>query len=222
MPPADVRPARSRPPAPAPVPTPGPEPTPADASPAPAAPPENPAPTPAPSGRALAAGTRLAGTTNAAICTLAQRPGDRFVVNLGQTATGPDGGMLPSGTPVIMELVRADTATGEFSFRLRGVQLHGEFIPAEGSVRVSEGQITDRKVSKGGRDQGKVVTGAIIGGILGRVLGGGARGAVIGAAGGAAAGTVAAARNTTTERCLAAGAMLSATLTAPLTLPLTP
>ena len=140
------------------------------------------------------------------------------MVSLGQTVTGPDGVALPAGTPVLVELAQAPTE-GEFAFRLRGVQIDGQFVPAEGAVRIAEGPMTERKVSKGGSDQGKVVTGAIIGGILGRVMGGGTRGAVIGAAGGAAAGTVAAARNTTTERCLAAGAILSTTLTAPLVFP---
>jgi len=193
--------------APTPGPSPVPAPTPAEA------------PAPAPRARALAAGTALAGTTNSPICSLTQRPGDRFVVTLGNDVTGPDGAMLPQGTPVLVELARVDSASGEFAFRLKGVQVQGDFIPADGTVRVSDAAVTERKVSKGGNDQGKVVTGAIIGGILGRVMGGGARGAVIGAAGGAAAGTIAAARNTTIERCMAAGATLTATLGAPLTLP---
>jgi hypothetical protein len=144
------------------------------------------------------------------------------VLSLGREVSGDDGAVLPAGTPVIVELARVDSVSGEFAFRLRGIQVNGEFVPATGTVRVDEGNVTERKVSKGGSDQGKVITGAIIGGILGRVLGGGTRGAVIGAAGGAAAGTVAAARNNTTERCLAAGATLSATLSAPVTLPPAP
>lgn len=220
-----ARPTPRRAPEPVPVPrtTPAPAPAPAPVSqaPAPAAAPAE-APAPVARGRALGAGTVLAGTTNAPICSLAQRPGDRFVVTLGREVSSADGGMLPAGTPVLVELARVDSATGEFAFRLRGVQVQGEFIPAEGTVRVSDAAVTERKVSKGGSDQGKVVTGAIIGGILGRVIGGGARGAVIGAAGGAAAGTVAAARNTTTERCMAAGATLTATLSTSLPLPPSP
>jgi hypothetical protein len=201
-------------PAPAPLQAPAPSPAPtSDPTPAPAT---------APRARALGPGTVLEGTTNAAICSLAQRPGDRFVVTLGREVTGPDGGSLPAGTPVLVELARVDTAAGDFAFRLRGVQVQGEFIPADGTVRIADAAVTGRKVSKGGSDQGKVLTGAIIGGILGRVMGGGARGAIIGAAGGAAAGTVAAARNTTTERCMAAGATLTATLNVPLTLPPSP
>lgn len=211
---------RASTPAPAPVATPSPSPEPtataASAAPAPDA--------VGGSGRTRTFGTGLVltGPTSTAICSLAQRPGDRFVLSLGREVSGSDGAVLPAGTPVIVELARVDSTTGEFSFRLRGIQVNGEFVPASGTVRVDEGNVTERKVSKGGSDQGKVITGAIIGGILGRVMGGGARGAVIGAAGGAAAGTIAAARNNTIERCLAAGATLSATVSAPVTLPPAP
>ncbi len=176
-----------------------------------------------PAGRAPSLGTGLilAGATNAEICSLANKPGDRFVVSLGQAVQGNDGAMLPAGTPVLVELASA-TAEGVFTFRLRGIQRDGVFIPAQGTVDVGSATLTEKQVSKGG-DAGKVATGAVIGAILGRVIGGGNRGTVIGAAGGAAAGTVAAARNKVTERCLPAGVTLSATLTAPLVLsPATP
>jgi len=169
----------------------------------------------------LGSGLILAGATNAEICSLANKPGDRFVVSLGQTVQGNDGAMLPAGTPVLVELASA-TAEGVFTFRLRGIQRDGVFIPAQGTVDVGEATLTEKQISKGG-DAGKVATGAVIGAILGRVIGGGNRGTVIGAAGGAAAGTIAAARNKVTERCLPAGVTITATLTAPLVLsPATP
>lgn len=224
-PPPSPRPAtRPTPTRPAPatqtVSTPSPAPsaptTPVETAPAAAAPTitETPA---AGRGRALGAGVQLSGPTNAEICSLANRPGDRFVVSLASRVTSPDGASLPAGTPVLVEMAPM-AANGDFVFRLRGVQVNGEFYPAEGQVQIADGTPSERTVSKGG-DKGKVVTGAIIGGILGRVMGGGTKGTIIGAAGGAAAGTVAAARNTTKERCLPAGATLVTTLTAPLMLP---
>lgn len=117
----------------------------------------------------LGAGMVLAGATNAEICTLANRPGDRFVVSLAQTVSGPDGATLPAGTPVLVELGQPGP-NGEFAFRLKGVQLNGEFIAAEGGVQVADATVTERSISKGG-DKGKVITGAIAGAILGRVLG---------------------------------------------------
>lgn len=159
----------------------------------------------------------LAGATSAQICSLANRPGDRFVVSLARTVTGSNGAVLEAGTPVLIELATA--GPDGFTFRFRGVQVQGEFVPAEGAVTVSDAAMTDRSVS-GGNDKGKVITGAVAGAILGRILGGGAKGTVIGAAGGAAAGTVAAQRSRVNERCLAAGATISVSLSAPLVLPM--
>ncbi|WP_309671652.1 hypothetical protein [Gemmatimonas sp.] len=175
------------------------------------------APTPGPS-RGLASGTSLSGKTNAAICSLANRPGDRIVAELAEAVNGPDGASLPVGTPILVEMA-PPAADGSFVFRVRSVQVNGELVPVQGTVRVGDDvAITERQVSKGG-DKGKVITGAIIGAIAGRVLGGSTRGTVIGAAGGAAAGTIAAARNSQTERCLPAGASLTVTLSAPLVFP---
>jgi hypothetical protein len=149
---------------------------------------------------------------------LANRPGDRIVAQLAEPVNGPDGVTLPAGTPLLVEMTQP-AVDGSFVFRVRSVQVNGELVPVQGTVRVGDNvAVTERQVSKGG-DKGKVITGAIIGAIAGRVLGGGTRGAVIGAAGGAAAGTIAAARNTQTERCLPAGATLTVTLSAPLVFP---
>jgi len=216
--PAHTTPRPSAPPA---VRPPGPSRAPASAPLAPTAVAVAPAPTPGPApapARSLAAGTALPGKTNAAICSLANRPGDRLVAALSAPVTGPDGAMLPAGTPILVELA-PPTADGRFAFRLRSVQVDGELLPVQGTVRVDdETAVSERQVSKGG-NQGKVVTGAILGAIAGRVLGGDARGTIIGAAGGAAAGTIASARNTQTERCLPAGATLTITLSAPLVVP---
>jgi hypothetical protein len=159
----------------------------------------------------------LTGATDASICSLANRPGDRFVVSLARDVAGPGGALLPAGTPVLIEMATpgADSA---FTFRLKGVQVNGEFIPAEGAVRVAEATTSERQVAKG-NDRSKVATGVIAGAILGRVLGGGTKGTVIGAAAGGAAGTIAAQRDRVTERCMAPGATISVTLSAPLVLP---
>lgn len=165
--------------------------------------------------RSIGAGTTLVGKTDAQICSLANRPGDRFVATLTQAVTGADGAEIPAGTPVLVEMAQPAAGT-DFAFRVKAVQVNGTLIPIEGTV-VAEGTSTERAVSKGG-DKGKVVTGAIAGAILGRVLGGGAKGTIIGAAAGGAAGSVAAARNTVKERCLPAGATITVTLSAPIVL----
>jgi len=166
--------------------------------------------------RSLGVGTALIAQTSSQLCSLANRPGDRIVATLNRAVTGPDGATLPAGTPIVIEMATAEPPA-DFAFRVKGVQVDGTFIPAEGTV-TSDGTTTGRRVAKGG-DKGKVATGAVVGAILGRVLGGGTKGTVIGAAGGAAAGSVMAARNSTIEHCLAAGATITVTLSSPLVLP---
>lgn len=166
--------------------------------------------------KSLGAGTVLVAQTSSQLCSLANRPGDRIVATLNQAVTGPDGAVLPAGTPIVVEMATAEPPA-DFAFRVKGVHVDGTFIPVEGRV-TSDGATTDRRVSKGG-DKGKVATGAVVGAILGRVLGGGTKGTVIGAAGGAAAGTVMAQRNSTVEHCLPSGASITVTLTSPLALP---
>lgn len=166
--------------------------------------------------KSLGSGTVLLAQTSSQLCSLANRPGDRIVATLNSAVTGPDGAVLPAGTPIVVEMATAEPPA-DFAFRVKGVQVDGTFIPVEGRV-TSDGATTDRRVSKGG-DKGKVATGAVVGAILGRVLGGGTKGTVIGAAGGAAAGTVMAQRNSTVEHCLPSGASITVTLTSPLVLP---
>jgi len=217
--------AAERAPVPAPV-TPAPAPTDAPATTAP----QTPAPVPSGAGvgsgnestlnagagrGAIGSGTGLVGRTNAEICSLANRPGDRLIATLSSDVLSTDGARLPAGTPILVEMT-APSVPGEFAFRVKAVQVDGVLIPIDGAVQV-EGATTERRVSKGG-DKGKVIGGAIAGAILGRVLGGGTKGTVIGAAGGAAAGTIAASRNSVTEKCLPAGATLTVTLSAPLVL----
>ena len=171
---------------------------------------------PTPAMKTIGAGTALVATTTSQLCSLANRPGDKIVANLSSEVRGPDGALLPVGTPVLVEMAMAEPPA-DFAFRVRGVQVNGELIPVEGRVS-AEGETNDRRVSKGG-DKGKVATGAVIGAILGRVIGGGTKGTVIGAAGGAAAGSVVAARNSVVEHCLPAGARITVTLTTPLVYP---
>jgi len=165
-------------------------------------------------GAAIASGTVLAGSTTQEICSIANRPGDRFVATLDNAVTGPGGSSLPAGTPILVQMVAAPD--GQFDFRVLSVQVKGELIPIEGTV-ATDGATTSRRVAKGG-DKGKVVGGAVAGAILGTIIGGDKKGAVIGAAGGVAAGTIAASRNSTVEHCLPKGVRLTVTLSSPLVL----
>ena len=163
----------------------------------------------------IGAGAVLTGRTSQQICSIANRPGDRFVVTLGSDVVGTDGGVLPAGTPVVIELASTPDE-GPFGFRVKAVQVAGDLVTVQGGVR-ADGAMTERRVSEG-NDKAKVVGGAVAGAILGKVLGGGTKGAVVGAAAGGAAGTIAASRSGKVERCLPAGSSVTITLSSPLVL----
>ena len=165
--------------------------------------------------RALGAGAVLSGRTTQEICSVANRPGDRFVVNLANDVVGADGAVLPAGTPVLVELA-STPAEGPFGFRVKSVQVAGDLVAVQGTVR-TDGTMTERRVSDG-NDKAKVIGGAVAGAILGKVLGGSGKSTAAGAAAGAAAGTIAAARSGTMNRCLPAGSTITVTLSSPLVL----
>jgi hypothetical protein len=165
--------------------------------------------------RGIGTGAILAGRTTQDICSMANRPGDRFVVTLANDVVGSDGGVLPAGTPVLIELA-STPAEGPFGFRVKSVQVAGDLVAVQGSVR-SDGTMTERRVSDG-NDKTKVIGGAVAGAILGKVLGGSGKSTAVGAAAGAAAGTIAAARSGKVDRCLPAGSTITVTLSSPLVL----
>jgi hypothetical protein len=199
-----------RPPAPTVAPAPAPEPAPATEPSLEVAP--APAPAPAPASRTLlAAGTVLAGTTAARVCTTTNRPGDRLVMRLTDEVIGPDGTRLTAGTAVLLEVASADSVV---TLRVRSIQ-HDGTLHAVSATAAVESEMEGARVANGS-DTKKVIGGAIAGAIIGQILGKDTRATVIGAAGGAAAGTIAARRGGSSERCLPAGARIRVVLDAPL------
>ena len=158
-----------------------------------------------------AAGAALAGGLGSKVCNTTNRPGDRVVMRLANAVVGPDGLALAAGTPVLLQLVA--TADSALSFRVLSISYNGELYPVVASVEV-ESEMEGARVA-GGSDKKSVIGGALAGAILGRVLGGGTKGTVVGAAGGAAAGAAMARRNSITEQCLPAGALVTVRLTEP-------
>ena len=166
------------------------------------------------SGR-IGAGATLVGLTTQQICSLANRPGDRFVVDLSHDVVGEGGAVLRAGTPVLIELA-STPAEGSFGFLVKSVQVEGDLVTVQGTVR-ADGRMSENRIAEG-NDKAKVIGGAVAGAILGKVLGGGTKGAVVGAAAGGAVGTIAASRSGKVERCLPAGSAITVTLSSPLVL----
>ena len=228
-------------PAPAPAATPSPAPRPAASRPAPARPaPSRPAPAPAApkptttaSGNTVSsgsgsertvgtipAGTRLALTSNATVCTNTHKVGDTFTATVSESVTGSNGAVIPAGATAnvtVTQLKRSENANDKIivGLRVNSVTMGGRTYALDGSV--SDVAVTRVRNSSTGNDAKKVIGGAIIGAIAGQVIGKDTKGTVIGGAAGAAAGTAAAAATANYEGCVNEGGRILVTLDAPAT-----
>lgn len=174
-------------------------------------------PGPSPAERAgFAAGTRLALTTDARVCTVTGRPGDKLTATLRDAVRGTGGAIIPAGSLIVLEVASVERGdppeTGGIVFRVRSLDVNATAYPSRGSGAARGDLQRARVPAVNASDRRKVVTGAVAGAILGRVLGGDTRGAVIGAAAGGAAGAVSASRDQQFEGCLPAGSPVTIVL----------
>jgi len=226
-------------PAPAPAATPAPRPAasrPAPARPAPSRPapaPAAPKPTTTASGNTVSsgsgsertvgtipAGTQLALTSNATVCTNTHKVGDTFTATVSESVTGSNGAVIPAGATAnvtVTQLKRSENANDKIivGLRVNSVTMGGRTYALDGSV--SDVAVTRVRNSSTGNDAKKVIGGAIIGAIAGQVIGKDTKGTVIGGAAGAAAGTAAAAATANYEGCVNEGGRILVTLDAPAT-----
>jgi hypothetical protein len=165
---------------------------------------------------AIGAGTVLAATSNAPICTRGNLPGDRITATVSAPVRGGNGAEIPAGAKVVLEVESINAAEssghGDVVFRVHAVAIGDDSYPASGGATASgtlEPVAAPRSASS---DRKKVIGGAIAGAILGQMMGKDTRSTVIGAAAGAAAGTAAAKMGNRGDACLAAGTSLRITL----------
>lgn len=182
-----------------------------------------PAPAPAPSvAPGFAAGTRLALTTGARVCTVSGRPGDKMAATLRDPVRGTGGAMIPAGSTIVLEVASVtpgDPAeSGTITFRVRSLDIDDAAHAASGSGSVNGGLDRAPVPRVNASDRKKVIGGAILGAIVGRVVEGSARGAVIGAATGGAAGAISAKGDQRFEGCLPAGSPVTIVLEEGLTI----
>ncbi|MBA3891929.1 MAG: hypothetical protein H0X64_15515, partial [Gemmatimonadaceae bacterium] len=198
--------------------TPRPQPRPQPQAPEPARERET-APTPGPAraeAAGFAAGTRLALTTDARVCTVSGRPGDKLTATLRDPVRGTGGALIPAGSLLVLEVASVEPAepaeSGAIVFRVRSLDVNRTAYPSRGSGATRGGLQRAQVPAVNASDRRKVVTGAVAGAILGRVIGGDTRGAVVGAAAGGAAGAVSATRGQQFEGCLPAGSPVTIVL----------
>jgi hypothetical protein len=173
---------------------------------------EAPAPVaaPGPARGTIGAGTALALSSNARVCTQSNRPGDKLTARLVESVQGANGAVIPAGATVVLEVAEVEphdpVEQSRIRFRVRAIDVDGDiYTPGGGGATTGEAE----KVAYGRdkkSDQKKVIGGAIAGAIAGQILGRDTRATVIGAAAGAAAGTAVAKRSGKEEACFPAGA----------------
>lgn len=175
-----------------------------------------PAPAPAAEAAGFSAGTRLALTTGARVCTVSGRPGDKLTATLRDAVRGTGGAVIPAGSLIVLEVASVEQGepaeAGRITFRVRSLDVNETAYPARGSGSAG-GDLQRAQVARvNASDRRTVATGAVAGAILGRVLGGDTRGAVIGAAVGGAAGAAKARSEQRFEGCLPAGSPVTIVL----------
>ena len=153
----------------------------------------------------IAAGTRIALTSNQKVCTNTNKVGDRFTATIAESVTGANGAVIPAGATAVVritELKRSENANDDIRVGLDVVSVSFGGKSYAVSARTAEADVAKVRNSSTQNDAKKVIGGAVIGAIAGQILGKDTKGTVIGAASGAAAGTAAAAATANFEGCL--------------------
>jgi outer membrane protein with glycine zipper len=200
--------AQTPPPAPAPTPVEAPAAAPMQAPPQPAS---------------IGSGTSMAITAGSKVCTTTNLPGDKLVATVNNAVTGLNGGVIPAGANVVLEIAAVqpgqDAQSAKILFRVRSVIINDKTYNVDANVTLVS-PLDKSKVDGGDPNAGKkkVIGGAIIGGILGQVIGHNTKGTIIGAAAGAATGAAVSHGTEKWQACLPSGASLQLTLNAPLVL----
>jgi|SRR5689334_800443 len=180
----------------------------------------HPAPSTSSSGGAvgsIAAGTTLALTPTATVCTNTNKVGDKITATTQSAVTGSNGAVIPAGSTVtltVTNLKRSENANDPIvmEFAVNSVSFGGKTYPLDASVDAPVTRVRNQPKSK---DAQKVAIGAGIGAIAGQILGKNTKSTVIGGAVGAAAGAAAAAATANYEGCVQNTSTMTVKLNAP-------
>ena len=180
--------------------------------------PANPAPRTSSRGassRAIPAGTALALSSDATICTNTHKVGQGFAAALTQSVQASDGSTIASGARAVLEITelkRSEEAGDPITmgFRVTSVASAGRVF----SVNAPAHSASIARVRKPSRttDAQKVAAGAALGAAVGQAVGKDAKSTMTGAAAGAAVGAAAAKASASYEGCVPAGGRINATV----------
>jgi hypothetical protein len=163
----------------------------------------------------IPAGTALALSSDATICTNTHKVGQRFAAALIQGVQASDGSTIPSGARAVLEITqlkRSEEAGDpiEMGFRVTSIASAGRVFSVDAPAQ-SASIARVRKQSRTS-DAQKVAAGAALGAAVGQAVGQDAKSTVTGAAAGAAVGAAAAQASASYEGCVPAGGRINATV----------
>jgi hypothetical protein len=166
----------------------------------------------------IAAGTTLALTPTATVCTNTNKVGDKITATTQNSVTGSNGAVIPAGATVTMtvtNLKRSENANDAIvmEFAVNSVSFGGKTYPLDASVE--NASVTRVRNQPKSKDAQKVAIGAGIGAIAGQILGKNTKSTVIGGAVGAAAGAATAAATANYEGCVQNTSTMTVKLNAP-------
>ncbi len=182
------------------------------------APPPAPAPRTASRGtssRTIPAGTNLALSSDATICTNTHKVGQSFAAALTQDLKASDGSTIASGSRAVLEITqlkRSEEAGDPITmgFRVTSVAHAGRvFFVNAPAHSASIARVRNQPRTP---DATKVAAGAALGAAVGQAVGKDTKSAVTGAAAGAAVGAAAAAASASHEGCVPTGGRINATV----------
>jgi hypothetical protein len=163
----------------------------------------------------IAAGTTIAMTSGARVCTNTHKPGDRFTATVTNAVQGSNGAVIPAGATAVVQVTSVERSENvsdpaRLGLVVQSVRFNGKTYPIDASI-TSVATETARESTRGD-DAKKVIGGAIAGAVIGQILGKDTKSTVIGAATGAAAGTAIAMGTGDYAGCIPAGGNITVKL----------
>ena len=167
---------------------------------------------------AIGAGTTIALTSGARVCTNTHKPGDKFTATVANAVQGSNGAVIPAGATAVVQVTsveRSENANdpARIGLVVQSVRINGKTYPIDASI-TSVATETQRESTKKD-DAKKVIGGAIAGAVIGQILGKDTKSTVIGAATGAAAGTAVAMGTGDYAGCIPSGGNITVRLNSP-------
>jgi len=164
---------------------------------------------------AIGAGTTIALSSGARVCTNTHKPGDKFTATVTNAVQGSNGAVIPAGATAVVQVTsveRSENANdpARIGLVVQSVRFDGKTYPIDASI-TSVATETQRESTKKD-DAKKVIGGAIAGAVIGQILGKDTKSTVIGAATGAAAGTAVAMGTGDYAGCIPSGGNITVKL----------